>query len=262
MTLIELVVVIAIIGILAALLLTSFARTKASAERTACVNNQKQMITAWSAFPVDTDGTLVANHRWQGKTEDDMPKPWVYGHGHPLAATMKNVDYLVDSSYAAFAQYIPNAKVYKCPGNEIQVDGVEAIRSYAMNNYMGAYEPIGTDTNFVHYQNIDDVLTPDQRFVTADINRAFICFTAMIVYMQADAWHHPPAFHHNGAGTFSFADGHVESKRWREGTTRRYDQDWHATYGHHIFFVSPKDTDLNWVQDRTTFEKKDSNRTP
>lgn len=57
-TLIELLVVITIIAILASLLLPSLARGRTSAKATTCINNLKQIGTAWMTYAVDAQGYL------------------------------------------------------------------------------------------------------------------------------------------------------------------------------------------------------------
>jgi prepilin-type N-terminal cleavage/methylation domain-containing protein len=60
-TLIELLVVIAIIAILAALLLPALSQAKLKAQRVACINNQKQLATAWVMYADDDSEVMPPN---------------------------------------------------------------------------------------------------------------------------------------------------------------------------------------------------------
>lgn len=83
-TLIELLVVIAIIAILAAILFPVFARARDSANRTACLNNIKQIATGAIMYTQDYDETMPgAINAVQGNLEARNPvvsgffNPWV-----------------------------------------------------------------------------------------------------------------------------------------------------------------------------------------
>jgi prepilin-type processing-associated H-X9-DG protein len=59
-----------------------------------------------------------------------------------------------------------------------------------------------------------------------------------------------PASYHNGAGTLSFVDGHVEIRRWVEPTTNP--RMGRARPRSH---TSPEDRDMKWLQERSTYPK-------
>src|ERR1051325_2286632 len=72
-TLVELLVVVAIIGILAGILLSALSRSKARAQGIFCMNNTRQLTVAWVVYADDHSGRLAYN---LGKGDRSMPFNW------------------------------------------------------------------------------------------------------------------------------------------------------------------------------------------
>src|SRR5208283_571308 len=86
-TLVELLVVIALIALLASLLLPVLSQAKAHSLAIACGNNSKQLGVAWRLYADDNGGKLVNNDVFNGwtvlappQTGQPIESPnWVYG---------------------------------------------------------------------------------------------------------------------------------------------------------------------------------------
>jgi prepilin-type N-terminal cleavage/methylation domain-containing protein/prepilin-type processing-associated H-X9-DG protein len=262
-TLIELLVVIAIIAILAAMLLPALAKAKDQARRIQCVSNQKQMILAWTMYPGDQRERLVLNGGRNPSAA--MPYLWVYGGNHGDTQSLTNAQYLVSPNYALFASYIRAVGTYKCPADRtlwpIQGLGkVYELRSYCMNVYMGSAPgyvetPLGVNPSYQVYLKAAEISQagPANRFVFIDGNPGSICTPGFGVNMDSDAFVHYPSSLHAGKGVVSFADGHVETRKWVDPRTGKTLAGSAQMIPHND--PSPGNLDLRWIRERTTSKK-------
>jgi hypothetical protein len=267
-----LLVVIAILGILAALLLPVLSKAKEKAQGICCLNNTKQLTVALHLYAADHNDWLPPNPEDRESTIH-----WVEGNlrNHPADAT--NLIYLTDPKYAKLALYSGrSAAIYKCPADKSMVNlgGIlyPRVRSISMNQAVGtkSLPPVtpvdgpwldgkswGTynkhNQPWRTYGRFADMVEPGPAglWVLLDEEESSINDGAFAVLMRQPThfldW---PGSYHDFAGGFAFADGHSEIHKWVEGSTKLtgpYDPK-HPRRGPDI----PNNRDVLWLQARTS----------
>jgi prepilin-type N-terminal cleavage/methylation domain-containing protein/prepilin-type processing-associated H-X9-DG protein len=251
-TLIELLVVIAIIAILAALLLPSLSRAKEQARRAQCISNQKQLALTALMYADDSNDLVPRNGYLEDASSLDqllqLTKLWVVGATHLRPEWYTNQEALLNVKEASFANYVKSAGIYKCPSDREKVHigakSLPRLRSYSMNSYFGwAWPPVPwNSTNYQQFNKTSDLgaANPSDIFLFSDMNPASICHSGFVITRQW--YYHIPFAGHNGSGVLSYADGHVESHRWKEQDTIAPNYD---LLNH--FQGNAKNKDLEWL---------------
>jgi prepilin-type processing-associated H-X9-DG protein len=142
-----------------------------------------------------------------------------------------NVNYLIDPKFSKLAKYFGNAKnVYLCPADNFvsraqrQKGWARRVRSISGNIGVGKgnatsgpwdpiYKEIHKMGDFVFPGPAENWVHLDENPNSMNDAGFFNPYVASIVDM--------PASYHNGAGGFSFADGHAEIHKWQEIVKRQ-----------------------------------------
>ena len=240
-TLIELLVVIAIIAILAAMLLPTLAKAKIKAQGAKCMSNLRQIGFAWLMYADDNNSVLVPTVGQGPLQVSLLPNPytdpgnpenqWVYGDmTQPSAAG--NLDLI---KLGLIFPYCKNVQVYKCPADRRTAffgktvppgaGDIDTARSVSINGYLNPIvDKIMTSTmplngNYKIFRKQADMTTMGavNCFIILDENPWSINDGWFCADNASQTWVDKPATYHNGACGFSFADGHSEIHKWRDG---------------------------------------------
>ena len=229
-TLIELLVVIAIIAILAAMLLPALTRAKSKAHQISCLNNYRQLQFCWQMYCDENQDGLPANEALLaggGRASlSTGASSWLLGNAWSDTS-------LTNIQRGALFRYNQSVNIYKCPADTSTVldqGKIPRTRSVSMSMYMNVRpNPADSDSRKCwHKTSQIQKPGPGRALVFIDEHEKSIQQSAFGINAPDRwwlfgtpqwTWISFPATRHNNGCTFTFADGHAETWRWREPRT-------------------------------------------
>lgn len=244
-TLVEMLVVLAVIGVLAGLLSVAIGRAREKARQTQCLNNLKQLHTAAMDY-ASNGGRFPYATTYKEKIYPDFEeyryrKGWVDRSGDPGDNNTANVGpiemfdsgAMLSISNGTLYPYVADKRIYLCPTFKIEAEKASKtmvpVRSYVMNwafNYANLFS-ITKGSTTILFTELNVRTVEDGKSVTVYtpyISATFSNVPTFYFYnyqnkdgalMAANNASGVPyegiAAYHNGKGNAVFADGHVES---------------------------------------------------
>jgi len=233
----ELLAVIAVMVILAAMLLPSLSRAKEAARNVNCLSNLRQLQLCWVMYAEDYAGVFVPND-WiategsgGASARDFEQTSWCDGDAR-TDTTVSNIQ------TGLLYPYNTSAMIYHCPSDRSTIEDADGnllaqlrTRSYNMSQSVNSYG-LTTNTEYLPPAPVDAVQPcfsdfssitnppPSQLFVFIDENEVTLeddqfgfpcpgCYN-----MYKNWWWDMPSNRHSQGANLSFADGHVEHWKW------------------------------------------------
>jgi prepilin-type N-terminal cleavage/methylation domain-containing protein len=280
-TLSELIVVMAVIGLLAALLVPAHSASRTKAQGVRCMDNLKQMMNGMAMYthdyhdlfpPNPDDGTALAGYTWCG------------GQAGIGGGAEFNPDILASPTRCLIVPYIAtNVTLFRCTadarmgryqGSDPSKIGttVTAARTISLSQAVGTIDPgflasgghsgvpnlpttgpwlSGTHTSAYYtqwrtYGKISQMVVPgpSQLAIIMEEDPWSLNDGSYAVSTGQAEWIDYPSTLHNMGCVFSFGDGHAEFHKWR--TLPKLTG---PAYGR---YPQPTDSDWNWVAARTS----------
>ncbi len=227
-TLVELLVVVAIIALLVSILLPAIGKARESAKAVVCSTSMKSLITGWVAYALENNDTMVPaftyrsdwDITWQNEstwvwsptivgTKDSVPYP--FADGRPTAEERAE-----GIERGSLFQYVPDVKVYRCPS-----DKSEYLRSYSIVDYLNGRQNY-IQPSFRRWRSfvkMTDIGAPASRYVFIEEHDSRnYNMDSWEFNPNDDKWYDPLSMWHGRRSSLAFVDCHVEQKQWSDET--------------------------------------------
>jgi prepilin-type processing-associated H-X9-DG protein len=275
----DLLALLGLFVLLALVLTPAMARTRVSDQGFQCLHNFRQLMAAMIMYTHDYHDLFPPNP----DTDPYTPgSDWCTGSAGIGGSQEFNSDILVDPTRSLLVPYTgKNTSLFHCPADprtgissapSTLGQVVPSARTCSMNSAVGTdpespggqlpvYGPWLTGSHggnnsfngpWFTYGRTTSILkpTPARLSVLLDENPNSINDACFNVSMVGNRFVDCPGALHNLGGSFAFADGHCEHKRWQDWRTAVWPNP--QGYGQDYDPVNP---DVLWVQERTSARK-------
>lgn len=257
-TLVELLIVILTLGILALMLFPALAKIRQRSTVDVCLENQKQLATAWVMFGSD-HGDYMASAGTQNNRTDSL-FAWRVDPANmptfPTVPTNQSPTRVLDNAGFQLGGLYPYTRtadnLLHCPADSRYLIGKSAWCTYAIVDNMHSQVAASFGSDF-RLHKVTQIKTPGARMIFTEENDSRSeSANGFTVYENQGSWvpYHPsfatggdapnpsaspkfstmagggmtgwwdgPAAFHAGGATFNFCDGHAEFHRWRNQNT-------------------------------------------
>ncbi len=208
-TLIELMIVVAIIGVLAGLLLPVLSAARAAARQTACSSNLRQLGLAVEGYKNEYDGyfpptmTVDNNMRWHG-ARASVSDPWDHTLG-PLYRFLKDGEIHACPAFTGLGAPTPGAY-------ELGAGGYGYNEQYIGGTPTWDWKKMYSPANEARVRNQPETLLFGDAAALDGTTKQLVEYSFIEAPLY-EAWgtKSDPSCHfrHNGRANFAFCDGHV-----------------------------------------------------
>lgn len=221
-TLVELLAVIAIVGVLAAIVITSVGRVRETARGQTCLNNLRQIAAGMMLYAADNKGVLPASNTSTSINDQRTLwgyALWLYIYGDVNSFRQNFVGGAPNSLIMGSPVYEGiTENVFRCPSTMLDLNGLPGTTPLA-SRFSYGYNTGSNDTaDRTRAIRLNTIATPARTVAVVESSAPYGYRNAYLSY-----WGLAP---HRGAANFLFFDGHVRSLRVSEVPTSSEDPFW------------------------------------